>query len=251
VALSASEDRRSSNGEASGALTEPRQGAPLAAPAILALAPDRSAAARDRLIGEIERLRSGEEAAVWARAGLAARSALTRADSQTVEDRFRALLASLDEARAEGEQADAARPPAGAGGGRSDGEVGEPSRLTAEAAAASRLSGKTIRLRDKEHRQFVAAQACLVCGRSSADPHHLRFAQPRALGRKVSDEFTVPLCRVHHDALHQRGDEAAWWKSVNIEPVPIALVLWRSTRSGATPDPSSEAAAKAENDELS
>jgi len=90
-----------------------------------------------------------------------------------------------------------------------------------------------------------------VCGRSPADPRHLRFAQPRALGRKVSDEFTVPLCRVHHDALHQRGDEAAWWKSVNIEPVPIALVLWRSTRSGATPDPSSEAAAKAENDELS
>jgi hypothetical protein len=246
-ALSRSEDRRSSNGEASGALTQPRQGAPLAAPAVLALAPDQSAAARDRLIGEIERLQSGEEAAVWARAGLAAKSALTKADSQAVEDRFRALLAAFDGAQAGGERADAARPPAGAGGGHSDGDAGQSSRPTAEAAAASRLSGKTIRLRDKEHRQFVAAQPCLVCGRSPADPHHLRFAQPRALGRKVSDEFTVPLCRVHHDALHQRGDEAAWWKSVNIDPVPVALALWRSTRSGAMPDAPPEAAVGAEN----
>jgi hypothetical protein len=79
----------------------------------------------------------------------------------------------------------------------------------------------------------------------------LRFAQPRALARKARDEFTVPLCRARHDALHQRGDEAAWWKSVNIDPVPVALALWRGTRSGATPDPSSEAAARAENDELS
>ena len=234
-ALSSSEGRRSSNGEASGALTEPRQGAPLAAPAILALAPDQSAAARDRLIGEIERIQSSEEAAVWARAGLAAKSALTRADSQAVEDRFRALLGAFEEGRAEGEQADAARRPAAPDPEHLNKDSGGPSRLTMEGAASSRLSAKTIRLRDKEHRQFVAAQACLVCGRSPADPHHLRFAQPRALGRKVSDEFTVPLCRVHHDALHKRGDEAAWWKSVNIDPVPIALALWRSTRSGAAP----------------
>jgi len=49
------------------------------------------------------------------------------------------------------------------------------------------------RFRDKEHVKFVAKQACLICGRRPADAHHLRFAQHRALGRKVSDEFTVPL----------------------------------------------------------
>src|SRR5438552_1124230 len=74
---------------------------------------------------------------------------------------------------------------------------------------------KTIRIRDKDHRKFVSTQPCLVCGRRPADPHHLRFAQPRALGRKVSDEFTVPLCRLHHRELHNWGDEKAWWRSVN------------------------------------
>jgi hypothetical protein len=50
---------------------------------------------------------------------------------------------------------------------------------------------------------------CLVCGRKPSDPHHLRFAQPRALGRKASDEFTVPLCRMHHREVHRADDEKA------------------------------------------
>jgi hypothetical protein len=86
--------------------------------------------------------------------------------------------------------------------------------------------GEVKRIRDKEHLKFVAKQACLVCGRQPADAHHLRFAQPRALGMKVSDEFTVPLCRTHHRNLHQTGNELAWWEKVRIEPLPIARKLW-------------------------
>ena len=86
------------------------------------------------------------------------------------------------------------------------------------------------RYRDRAHLQFVAAQPCLVCGRSPSDPHHLRFMQPRALGRRVSDEFAVPLCRTHHRALHRRGDEAAWWMSVDLDPVVVAQRLWHQTR---------------------
>ena len=67
--------------------------------------------------------------------------------------------------------------------------------------------GEPRRHRDKSHLKFVASQPCLVCGRSPADAHHLRFTQPRALGRKVSDEFTVPLCRTHHRDNHRFGDE--------------------------------------------
>jgi hypothetical protein len=86
------------------------------------------------------------------------------------------------------------------------------------------------RYRDRAHLQFVAAQPCLVCGRSPSDPHHLRFMQPRALGRRVSDEFAVPLCRTHHRALHRRGDEPTWWMSVDLDPVAVAQRLWHQTR---------------------
>jgi hypothetical protein len=99
--------------------------------------------------------------------------------------------------------------------------------------------GKTVRLRDKEHRKFVSRQACLVCGRTPSDPHHLRFLQPRALGRRVSDEFTVPLCRIHHRELHRQGDEAAWWDKLSIDPVPVALKLWQHTRLNGTAFPAS------------
>jgi hypothetical protein len=86
------------------------------------------------------------------------------------------------------------------------------------------------RLRDKAHLKFVASHPCLVCGRRPADPHHLRFAQPRAIGLKVSDEFTVPLCRGHHRQVHQVGNEAAWWEDLHIDALEIAKGLWEQTR---------------------
>jgi hypothetical protein len=85
------------------------------------------------------------------------------------------------------------------------------------------------RLRDKAHLKFVASQPCLVCGRQPSDPHHLRFAQPRALGMKVSDEFTVPLCRGHHRQLHHASNEQAWWQGLKIAPLAIAKSLWDQT----------------------
>jgi hypothetical protein len=85
------------------------------------------------------------------------------------------------------------------------------------------------RLRDKIHLRFVAKQPCLVCGRQPCDPHHPRFAQPRGLGLKVSDEFTVPLCRGHHRELHRAGDEVDWWTRTGIEPIDSARRLWLET----------------------
>src|SRR5262249_7601742 len=86
------------------------------------------------------------------------------------------------------------------------------------------------RLRDKAHLKFVATQPCLICGRQPSDPHHLRFAQPRAIGLKVSDEFTVPLCRGHHRQLHQAGKEEVWWTDHNVNALMIAKNLWAQTR---------------------
>src|SRR3974390_1969475 len=89
--------------------------------------------------------------------------------------------------------------------------------------------GEPKRLRDKAHLKFVASQSCMVCGRQPSDPPHLRFAQARALGLKVSDEFTVPLCRGHHRELHQAGNEPAWWEKLNIKPLEVAKGLWEQT----------------------
>jgi Rad52/22 family double-strand break repair protein len=91
------------------------------------------------------------------------------------------------------------------------------------------LLAEPKRLRDKAHLKFVASQPCLVCGRQPSDPHHLRFAQPRAIGMKVSDEFTVPLCRGHHRQLHQAGNEQAWWEGLKISALAVARRLWEQT----------------------
>jgi hypothetical protein len=82
-------------------------------------------------------------------------------------------------------------------------------------------------------------QHCLVYGRRPTDPHHLRFVQSRALGRKVSDEFTMPLCRTHHREIHRGGDEALWWQEFGIDPLAAARMLWLETH----PLPRAEAAA--------
>ncbi|QWG14939.1 DUF968 domain-containing protein [Bradyrhizobium sediminis] len=103
---------------------------------------------------------------------------------------------------------------------------GDPARIQKSELAIS----EPRRHRDKGHLRFVASQPCLVCGRSPADAHHLRFTQPRAMGRKVSDEFTVPLCRTHHRDNHRFGDEQAWWGRQAIDPVGASRQLWVSTR---------------------
>jgi hypothetical protein len=100
------------------------------------------------------------------------------------------------------------------------------------------------RLRDKAHLKFVASQPCLICGRQPSDPHHLRFAQARAIGLKVSDEFTVPLCRGHHRQLHQSGNEAGWWENLKIDALATAKDLWEQThKKHGRPDPQTQSMA--------
>ena len=127
-------------------------------------------------------------------------------------------------------------------------QIAEPSPLQPPQAPVRRIDksalllGEPKRLRDKEHLKFVAKQPCLVCGRQPADAHHLRFAQPRALGLKVSDEFTVPLCRTHHRNLHQTGNELTWWEKARIEPLPIARKLWETSHPRAAASKAANAA---------
>ncbi len=86
--------------------------------------------------------------------------------------------------------------------------------------------GTPRRLRDKPHLEFVASRPCLICDRAPCQAHHIRFAQPRAMGMKVSDEWAVPLCLTHHRLLHEFGNEVAWWATHKLEPLYIAQKLW-------------------------
>lgn len=95
--------------------------------------------------------------------------------------------------------------------------------------------GTPKRMRDAAHRQFVASLPCLICGRAPSQAHHLRFAQPRSMGSKVSDEWTVPLCGLHHRALHDVGDEERWWGEESIDPRAEAERLWRQSHGETVP----------------
>ena len=90
--------------------------------------------------------------------------------------------------------------------------------------------GEPKRFRSKEHLRFVARQPCLICGRTPSHAHHVRYAQSRGLALKVSDEFTVPLCAIHHAENHATGDERRWWEQHKIDPLVVAGALWRQGR---------------------
>ena len=53
------------------------------------------------------------------------------------------------------------------------------------------------------------------------------------MGRKVSDRFAVPICRLHHRELHRRGNERDWWQSQGLDPLAAAATLWARTHAVA------------------
>jgi hypothetical protein len=204
-------------------------------PPRIVLAADRSEALRDRLVAELSDLKSADEAADWVHKNLPAKNTLAVTGAETVEASFRERLVTIeggqpgsgisevvDNSSAEHLQEQSQTP-----GGP------ETPAPAATVVRRRRIAAKTIRLRDKEHCGFVATQPCVVCGRTLAEAHHIRFARLRALGRKVSDEYTVPVCRLHHRELHRYGDEASWWATTSVDPLPIALELWTRSRAMA------------------
>jgi len=195
---------------------------------------ERSAELRDRLVAEINELKSADDAADWVYRRLSDKNTLTMADGGIVEAAFQLKLSTFLDDLDHGPFRATIQPAPESSQSSADAKAPAQSAAVSQETGVRRrrpVAAKTIRLRDKEHCRFVAKLPCVVCGRTPAEPHHLRFAQPRALGRKVSDEYTVPVCRLHHRELHRYGDEASWWAGVNIDPAPIALKLWRRSRS--------------------
>jgi ERF superfamily len=196
------------------------------------LGPEASAASRNQLVEQLRAIASSDDAAIWAHRILGVKNRLTEADARQVEDAFQAKLVTFEGTGDVSDQplSPVLSVPQPSSSSRARQPVGPAGTAAADSIDKSQLARpEPRRIRDKEHVRFVAKQPCLICGRRPADPHHLRFAQHRALGRKVSDEFTVPLCRGHHREVHRCGDEAAWWKKAGIDPSLSARALWLET----------------------
>jgi hypothetical protein len=186
-----------------------------------------SASLTAELLREIEALGAADDAALWAQRRLPAKNQLSVPDAQHVENAFAAKLAVI--------QAQSAK-------------VLSAQSVAEQTSAAIQMNKSVLvfpeprRVRDRDHIRHMIEQPCLVCSRRPSDPHHLRFAQSRALGRKVSDEFTVPLCRMHHRELHRYGNEGLWWRHTGIDPLAAAGALWLETH----PPPRAEGIATTE-----
>jgi hypothetical protein len=180
---------------------------------------------RDRLVAELGSISSSDDAALWAHRSLAEKNKLSATDAQSVEEVFEAKLTGLAVAQGSLPRAPQRTRPR-AKSSKTPKNVGRPNAIDKSVLTLS----EPRRVRDREHVKFVATHSCLICGRQPSDAHHLRFMQSRALGRKVSDEFTVPLCRGHHREVHRCGDEAAWWRNAGIDPTVSARALWLTSR---------------------
>ncbi|HWX32865.1 MAG TPA: hypothetical protein VNZ53_36220 [Steroidobacteraceae bacterium] len=177
---------------------------------------------RRRLLSEIEQLEDAVVLASWAHNALPLKNQLSRSDAQALEEAFTARLNQLENfGLTTPKHQDANR-------------LGNRPSQVDPAEQTVSIICKPVRERDREHLKFVASQPCLICGRTPSDPHHIKFAEQRAMGRKVSDRFTVPICRLHHRELHRKGNERAWWEKQEIDPLPVAARLWAKTHGLAS-----------------
>lgn len=233
----------SANVRTASAGTQSRSALAKELPAVLP--PQESARLRDALLADISALLP-DGAVAWAGQMLASKNRLTAADASAVEQAFETRFANLHDDLVEGSSAAHSIPladpvsPSHFQGprrisndhGLDDHRAGDMPGVVADRTEHACVIGKTVRHRNKEHLRFLRTQPCLICARQPSDPHHLRFAQPQALGRKVSDEFVVPLCRTHHREAHRASHEIAWWQAQGIAPLAAAETFWRMSQSG-------------------
>jgi hypothetical protein len=212
-------NRQTPRKPSNGSVHKPRQPKPV-------LATEASLALRDQLLAEIAGLDHSDDLALWAHRRLPAKNTLITADARAVETAYLARLNSSTQRAVDQDPDEPSQGTAATVARAAPPEVDDKKPSVAAPRAPFR---KPVRARNKAHLRFVAAQPCLVCQRSPCDAHHLKFAQPRTLGRKVSDEFTVPLCREHHHQLHRSGNESAWWANLQIAPTQVASELWQTT----------------------
>jgi hypothetical protein len=160
---------------------------------------------------------------------MGAKNSLTAVDAGLVEDAFRSKVAAMEmpsnEKIIRGHPQDALSP--------------MPSQTPATSSATAAATGiaSTRVCSQSVNRGGIATKP--ISSSSPRKPawsavgnlgYHLGFAQPRALSRKVSVEFAVPLCRTHHREVHRCGNEIGWWNNFGLDPLTLAAALWAQTR---------------------
>ena len=76
-------------------------------------------------------------------------------------------------------------------------------KLDPESPESFMLRPKMKRWESEKYIQWVKNQPCVCCGKQADDPHHIIGHGQGKMGGKAHDIFTIPLCRKHHNELHQ------------------------------------------------
>lgn len=101
-----------------------------------------------------------------------------------------------------------------------------------EAFSLSPTDKKRPAKKDADYLKWLHELPCIVTGTRPVDAAHVSYADPiygkreRGKSEKADDRWAVPLCRAEHDKQHQIGDERAYWRSVGIDPLRVALALY-------------------------
>jgi hypothetical protein len=132
---------------------------------------EQSAKLRDELLVEIRSLKTDHDVLGWAKNGLARKNTMAEADARAVEIAYEQVLRA------------AAVPESGVPEKHSQTEAGVADEVSDAPVVGLAFPKEPPRKRSKVHLSFVRGQPCVICKQSPCDPHHFRFAQPRALAR--------------------------------------------------------------------
>ena len=157
----------------------------------------RSAQLRDQLLSEIDHLQGGDSVALWAHRRMADKNTLATDDAKSVENACIWLLEIWDSPDAPTEFHGDGRASAPRTQHVQHPRRGRPLRSRQRRpmpVVSVRVTSrpKPVCRSNKAHLALVAARPCLVCQRTPCDAHHLKFAQPKALGARLA---TSSPCR--------------------------------------------------------
>lgn len=75
-----------------------------------------------------------------------------------------------------------------------------------------------MKIRSPKHLEYVRSYPCIIndgkgnqCNGSPVVAHHLTHVKDKGgMGLKTGDEYTLPLCWLHHQTLHNMGEKSFW-----------------------------------------